>query len=279
MTGVYYEVAFKTGNHRSLKDILIAELAEAGFESFVDSEDGFLAYVPEELFSEEKLQRVVGTTEYEESPVIQRIEPQNWNTVWESQFDPIQVNAEICIRAPFHNPMPGFAFELIIEPRMSFGTGHHATTRLMCEAMQSIDFKGKIVCDMGCGTGILGILAMKMGAESAFGVDIEQWAVENARDNASTNSVVMQIEEGGAEHLEGKKFDIILANINRNVLLDQLPAYASGLASGGYLLLSGFLDPDVAILVSASENLGFKVKKISAEENWRCIVLEKNISE
>jgi ribosomal protein L11 methyltransferase len=117
---------------------------------------------------------------------------------------------------------------------------------------------------------------MKMGADSAFGVDIEQWAVENARDNASTNSVLMQIEEGGSEHLEGKNFDIILANINRNVLLDQLPAYASALASGGYLLLSGFLDPDVAILIAASENLGFTLNKISAEENWRCLVLKKN---
>lgn len=276
MTGVYYEVALNTGNRRTLKEILIAELADAGFESFVDSQDGFLAYAPEELFSMEKLLNVLHAAEYMESPVVQRIEPQNWNAVWESQFEPIVVNKDICIRAPFHDPMPQFAFELIIEPRMSFGTGHHETTRLMCQAMQTIDFKSKTVCDMGCGTGILGILAMKMGAASAFGVDIEHWAAENAKENATANNVSMQIEEGGVEHLQGKKFDIILANINRNVLLDQLSEYANCLASGGYLFLSGFLEPDVSRLISASETIGFSVLNVTGEQNWRCVSLVKN---
>ncbi|MCB0819252.1 MAG: 50S ribosomal protein L11 methyltransferase, partial [Bacteroidetes bacterium] len=222
MTGVYYEVSIATGNRRTMKDILIAEMSEIGFDSFVDSENGFLGYAPEENYSEPQLLKLLQKNGYSEKPDIKRIEPQNWNAVWESQFDPILVNKEICIRAPFHDAMPEYKYELVIEPKMSFGTGHHATTRLMCQALSKINPKGKKVCDMGCGTGILGILAMKMGAFSAFGVDIETWAVENSIENAQKNQVQMKVLEGGKEHLENKRFDIILANINRNVLLDQL---------------------------------------------------------
>lgn len=276
MTGVYYEVSIATGNRRTMKDILIAEMSEIGFDSFVDSENGFLSYAQEENFSEPTLLKVLQENGYSEKPEIKRIEPQNWNAVWESQFDPILVNNEICIRAPFHDEMPGYKYELVIEPKMSFGTGHHATTRLMCQALSKVHPEGKNVCDMGCGTGILGILAMKMGARSAFAVDIEAWAVENSKENAQKNQVEMQVLEGGKEHLQNKQFDIILANINRNVLLDQLGIYAQCLSPGGQLLLSGFLEPDVQVLLSASQDAGFSPDAVLSEENWRCIVLIKS---
>ena len=271
----YLEIAFRTGKNRQLKDILIAELGDAGFESFVDEKDGFLAYIPEPELNEQNLLELINRV----APGIvwekKIIPPQNWNAVWEAQFDPIRLTENCVIRAPFHPPVKDGSIELIIEPKMSFGTGHHATTRMMCKAMFSIQFEGKKVLDMGCGTGVLGILAAKLGASSVTGIDIEEWAVENAIENAGRNDVSMEVKKGGAEQISTEAFDIILANINRNILLADSHAYAAALKNNGYILLSGFLETDVSALLESYVALGFTHKKTIGEENWRCILFLK----
>ena len=271
----YVEIAFKTGKDRQLKDILIAELGDAGFESFVDETGGFLAYIPEPELDENKLLDIISNVapgiEWEKKV----IPPQNWNAVWEAQFDPIRLSDNCVIRAPFHLPVNDGSIELIIEPKMSFGTGHHATTRMMCKAMFSIQFEGKRVLDMGCGTGVLGILAAKLGASQVTAIDIEEWAVENAIENAERNGTVLEVKKGGAEVIGNELFDVILANINRNILLADGPAYAAALKNEGCLLISGFLETDVQALLESYAAKGFINEKTSGEENWRCLLLRK----
>lgn len=275
MTAVYLEASFETGKDRSLKDILISELADIGFESFMDSEQGFLAYVREDEFNDSEYQSLIKRLEVDNKVALTRIEPQNWNAVWEAQFDLIEISDKVCIRAPFHEKPIGFKYDLVIEPKMSFGTGHHATTRLMCSALLDMELKGKDICDMGCGTGILGILAMKAGAHSVLGIDIEDWAVENSKENAERNNVEMQVLLGDASALEGKSFHGMLANINRNILIADFEAYQKCVKPSGWILLSGFLETDVEAIIEKGSSLGFEHKNTFAEENWRCIWMKK----
>jgi ribosomal protein L11 methyltransferase len=273
LTGVYIEVDFRTGTDRQLKDILISELADIGFESFMDNDTGFLAYTREEDYSKASLDELVNRKASTIEHRIRRIEPENWNALWEAQFDPIEVGNEVLIRAPFHEPNYKFKYELIIEPKMSFGTGHHATTRLMCAALMKLDIGEQDICDMGCGTGILGILAAKRGAKSVLGIDIEDWAVENSIENVARNFVEMDVEIGDASNLTGKSFDGMLANINRNILVADFQAYRACLKPGAWILLSGFLGTDVDIIRQAGENLGFTLMETYAEDTWRCMLM------
>jgi ribosomal protein L11 methyltransferase len=225
------------------QDILTFLLGEEGFESFSQEEEELRAYIPEQLFDAEKLKQVLAGHPFEYTTVV--IPDQNWNEVWERTFSPVEIEGRCVIRAPFHECRPGFQFEIIIEPKMSFGTAHHETTSQMIELMLGMEFIGKTVLDMGCGTGILAVLADKMGAAQVLAVDNDEWAFNNSLENVEKNhSGNVRIQLGGIEIVSGS-FDIILANITRNTLLEQIPAYSEMLLPGGKLLMSGFYEEDL----------------------------------
>lgn len=259
-------------------DILIAELAEAGFESFSETEDGFLAYMPAEQFGEPALQPLrdfdpaAGLLRYEQK----HIPGQNWNSAWEVSFQPVVVAGTCCIRAPFHEALPGMTYDIVIEPRMSFGTGHHQTTSLMVEKLLTLPLEGRAVMDMGCGTGVLAILAALRGAGPVEGVDIEANAVENAIDNAARNGVPdIMVHKGDDRLLAANRYDLILANINKNVLLQALPAYSTALRENGELLLSGFFTTDAVALTEAAVSAGLRWVSTANREEWCLLQFQK----
>ena len=226
-------------------EILAAYLAEFPFDSFDYANGLFNAYIPQSEFEEyhdavEEMLHNEGILDY----YFESIEAQNWNALWESNFEEVEVKGKVLIRAPFHEARPHYkGLEVIIQPKMSFGTGHHATTRLMVEMLLRSELKGKALLDMGSGTGVLAIVAAKLGAESVLAVEIDDMAEESVRENIVLNGVDDKIESvcGDAGAIEGRKFDIVLANINRNVLLADMKAYAATLSHGGELIMSGFL--------------------------------------
>lgn len=274
----YTEVKFSIEPYEPWADVLSAELGEIGFESFIE-EDGFLlAYVDESLFSEDALKNVdtMKMDDVEVSYSTKVLEQQNWNKEWESNFDPVYVDDQICVRATFHQPEPQYPYEIIIDPKMSFGTGHHATTHLMLSQMQSVDFKGKSVLDMGSGTGVLAIFAAMRGANPVYAIDIDEWCSINARENAERNGVeFIEIMHGGKEKIPGMKVDVILANINRNILLDQLELYARALNDHGILHMSGFYQEDVESLVNEANKYGLKFISQKSRGDWTTINLVK----
>ena len=261
-------------------EILAAYLAEYPFDSF-DYEKGlFNAYVPTEDLEDcraevKSLLEEEGFIDY----FFEEIEAQNWNAVWESNFDEVEVRGEVLIRAPFHKERPDYkGLEIIIQPKMSFGTGHHCTTQLMIESMLEGSPKGKRVLDMGSGTGVLAIVAAKLGAESVLAVEIDDMAEESVRENIALNGVADKIESicGDASAIEGREFDLVLANINRNILLADMEAYDKTLTVGGRLVLSGFLAEDVEILVKKATSLGYKLAKKRTNDIWQSMELIKN---
>lgn len=272
----YLEFDFKIEPVEPWNEILMAELIEQGFDSFTENPDGILAYIQAELLNEEELKNqwllnhddVKISYTYKEMPNI------NWNEEWEKNFQPINVEDKVLIRAEFHESQ-GLEEEIIIQPKMSFGTGHHATTYLMIQQMMDMDFQGKKVLDMGCGTSVLAIYAKKKGASDVLGIDIDEWAVENSRENAERNNTPMRVELGTADNLGQEKFEIILANINRNILISDIPRYVEVLEPGGSLLLSGlcFFDVDDILQVCNEQNLQLQ-KKLQREE-WVSLLLTK----
>ena len=272
----YLEFNFKISPLQPWNEILMAELIEIGFDSFTEEHDGILAYIQKETFKEEELKEVhlLQNPEIKISYTFQEMPNINWNEEWEKNFSPINVEDKVSIRAEFHGNQ-NLPHEIIIQPKMSFGTGHHATTYLMIQQMLDMDFENKTVLDMGCGTSVLAIFAKQQGAGKTVAIDIDEWSVENSIENAARNSVELEISQGTAEHLGGENFDIILANINRNILISDIPTYVSVLNSGGQLLLSGlcFFDVDDILEVCTAQNLTLK-KKLQREE-WVSLLLEK----
>ena len=191
----------------------------------------------------------------------------DWNAEWEKSFTPITVAGRCRIRAPFHEYDANYQLDIIIEPKMSFGTGHHATTTLMIQQMFDIDLEGKTVLDMGCGTGVLAIAAKKLGAQNVMAIDIDHWSVENTQENAASNNVALTVIEGGEEAISGR-FDVILANINRNILLEQMPTYSTALNAGGTLCLSGFYSADLDIINNLAKQLGLQLAKTVEQNDW-----------
>ena len=261
-------------------EILAAYLAEYPFDSF-DYEKGlFNAYAPTEEL--EGCRAEVKSLLEEEGFIdyfFEEIEAQNWNAVWESNFDEVEVRGEVLIRAPFHKERPDYkGLEIIIQPKMSFGTGHHCTTQLMIESMLDGSPEGKRVLDMGSGTGVLAIVAAKLGAESVWAVEIDDMAEESVRENIALNGVADKIESicGDASAIEGREFDLVLANINRNILLADMEAYDKTLTVGGRLVLSGFLAEDIEILVKKATSLGYKLAKKRTNDIWQSLELIKN---
>jgi ribosomal protein L11 methyltransferase len=272
----YTEVRWTVNPLIPFREILTVYLADAGFDSFVDFEEGVLAYIPSELLVEESLLQLAQTMKEMEAECTfthQEIEQQNWNAEWESQFSPIDVSEECRVRAPFHEATP-VKYDLIIEPKMSFGTGHHATTFLMLDQMLKMDFIGKAVLDMGSGTGVLAFLAEKMGAERIDAIDIDDWAFENCIENAERNGChKTQVIKGGAEQIQ-KQYDVIIANINRNILVQDGAIYTEHLLSKGTLLLSGFYEEDQAILKEAFSSLHFVQSQL--KDGWCMMEFCKN---
>ncbi|MDY3339092.1 50S ribosomal protein L11 methyltransferase [Riemerella anatipestifer] len=273
----YLEFKFTITPPQPWSEILMAELIHIGFDSFTEETNGILAYIPKNDLNEDTIKSLYIFEQegveidytYTEMPNI------NWNEEWEKNFSPINVEDKVYIRAEFHEPQP-LDYEIIIQPKMSFGTGHHATTYLMVQQMLEMDFQGKKVLDMGCGTSVLAIFAKLKGAGDTLAIDIDPWSVENSKENADRNQVSLRIEEGTAENLGQEKFDIILANINRNILISDIPTYVSVLEKGGKLLLSGlcFFDVEDIMEVCTAHNLTLN-KKVQREE-WVSLLLEKN---
>lgn len=271
MTGNYIELVFTVlPGEDFVSDILMAELADIGFDSFDQNELGFRAYIPSTNFSEENLQESL--EKYKEqfsfSYEINLIPYKNWNEVWESNFQPIIIKDQLYIYADFHEKKD-YPYSIKIHPKMAFGTGHHETTFQMAEYMLDIEFKNKSVLDMGCGTAILAILAHLKGAKSITAIDNDPIAAESAEENAYLNNMHdASIFCGDASDLKGKNFDIILANINRNILLNDMKAYADSLNAEGLILFSGFYTEDLAMIQASAEENGMFYQQHQSKNNW-----------
>lgn len=273
----YTEVAFTIEPwSEAISDALIAELGNIGYDGFAYTDNGFMAYIPAKDYVPEAisgLQLMLYFSErYRITFTSQDIEDQDWNKVWEENFTPIVVDNRIQVRAGFHAPVPGMEYEIIIEPKMSFGTGHHSTTALMLRTILDYkeQLKGKRILDMGCGTGILSIMAAKAGADHIIGIDIDEWAFNNAMENIWNNALNnITIKIGDASLLaEESPFDIILANINRNILLNDMHYYVASLHSNGYLMMSGFYRQDLPLIQEKAESLGLQLKGFHEENQW-----------
>lgn len=273
---VYTIVDLRVAPLTPWRDVLLAELTELGYDSFEETLDGLRAFVLEGDFDAQALEAttVFSLSEVEVAYKTARLEPQNWNAKWESQFDPIDVDGRLRIRAPFHVPVAGIP-EVIIQPQMSFGTGHHPTTYQMAGALLDLDLNGKDVLDMGTGTGVLAILAKQHGAARVQAIDIDHWSVENTRKNAERNGVEgIEILEGEADLISGT-FDVIFANINRNILLAQMGDYARALKPGGAILLSGFYPVDVPHLARATAPHGWQLEAQTEKEGWSMLAFRR----
>lgn len=276
----YLELTFKIEPRDPWTEIIMVNLAENGFESFMETEEGLLAYAqlkdvdPESPLKNTILAEPVEGLKFEYE---QRLIPQqNWNAIWEEDFQPVEVENYLTILAPFHEKENRKGMLVEIQPKMSFGTGHHQTTWMMSKALFELEMIPENVLDMGTGTGVLAIIAEKLGAKEITAVDIEDWSVENTIENTERNNC-SKIETlcGDIGLLEGRKFGLILANINKNVLKIHLPFYAKMLDSNGVLLLSGFFDTDVDEMVTFANQFGLNKIRILNKDNWAAIELIK----
>lgn len=256
---------------QTVSEILIAQLNEIGYESYDETDEGVNAYILEKFFDIEKVKnlQVNQIKDVSISYDWEVIKTQNWNEVWEKNFDPIIIEDQCVIRAPFHKDTPKLNYEIIIEPKMSFGTGHHETTYLMLKTMLDLDFKDKVVLDMGCGTGVLAIFASLLGAKEITAIDIDEWAYNNTLENIDKNSCSnIKVFQGDASLLTDQAFDIIIANINRNILMDDIKNYAKVLKTKGILLLSGLYDKDLPMIKEEAEYNKLDYISFQDKRNW-----------
>ncbi len=270
MDNIYIEYNFTISPKEPTTEILIAELGNVGFESFVETENGVTAYIQKVDWSETILEDVYVinsdefSIEYNQNEVAQT----NWNAEWEKNFSPIQVDDLVSIRAPFHEN-PNLKYDIVIEPKMSFGTGHHETTHMMVQHLLNLDLANKKVLDMGCGTGILAIFAEMKGANPTDAIDIDNWCYENSIENVERNNCKhISVYEGDSSLLINKKYDVIIANINRNILLMDMKVYTNCLNEKGILLLSGFYQEDIPVIDTEVSKYGLKLEKYIERNNW-----------
>jgi ribosomal protein L11 methyltransferase len=266
----YIEVDIKSS--ADFADILMAELGEIGFETFTEEPDGLKAYIPEETFSQESLvfNRYKDFFDFSFSKIT--IEKQNWNAEWERNYPPIRVGDQVLVRASFHEADPNVAYDIVINPKMSFGTGHHETTSMVMAHQLEIDHKNKSVIDIGCGTGILAILAEKLGANDLSAFDIEEWAAENSIENAQLNGCEkIIIRQGTIENEPIKQYDIVLANINRNILLRDISQYINYLKPKGTLVISGFYTSDQADIENKFAEFNLRKTGEKSKNNWASV--------
>jgi ribosomal protein L11 methyltransferase len=270
MDNIYIEYNFTLSPKEPTTEILIAELGNAGFESFVESEDGVTAYIQKKEWNASILDDIFVlnseefSIEYNQNEVAQT----NWNSEWEKNFEAIQVDDLVSIRAPFHT-RPNLKYDIVIEPKMSFGTGHHETTHMMVQHLLKLDLENKKVLDMGCGTGILAIFAEMKGAKPVDAIDIDNWCYENSLENVTRNNCEnISVYEGDSSLLAAKKYDVIIANINRNILLMDMKMYANCLSEKGILLLSGFYEEDIPVIDAEVSKHGLKLETFIQRNNW-----------
>ena len=274
----YIEYNFTIEPRDPAAEILIAELGLFGFESFVETETGLLAYIPSEEHSEDVINdiQILKSDEFIVEYSVKTIEQTNWNEEWEKNFTPINVDNKVYVRAPFHDAST-MDYEIVIEPKMSFGTGHHETTHMMIQHLLDLDLTHKSVLDMGCGTGILAIFAAMKNARPVDAIDIDEWCVENTNENIEKNNCeFISVFLGDAHLLKNQKYDIIIANINRNILLQDLASYKRCINSNGILLLSGFYTEDEPLLQSKAKELEFEFLKKLERNNWLSLQFRSN---
>lgn len=256
-------------------DLLASFLGEIGFESFEEDIDGMLAFIRKDMFDEDALVHLISNFPYTSDIQysIANVDEVNWNEEWEKHyFEPIVIGNQCVIHSSFHTDIPSAEYDIVIDPKMSFGTGHHETTSMMIEEILDADLKGKSVLDMGCGTAVLGILAAKRGASPVLAIDIDPWCTENSKENIQNNGVEwIQVELGGAEQLENVKVDVIFANINRNILLEDIKKYSACLGEGGVLYMSGFYTSDIPVLMEEANRYGLQLKASREKNNWAAI--------
>jgi len=267
----YIELNFKLGPESPVLEMLIASLSQIGYESFMELDNALQAYIPVNLYKESEVQdlEVLKRSKNKITFTHNIIKDQNWNEVWESQYDPVLIKNLIYIRAPFHKTRNNTKFEIIIDPKMSFGTAHHETTSLMLEMMLNEQMEGKAIMDIGCGTGVLAILAEMLGAASILAIDNDDWAYKNAWENITKNKCKnINVQLGDTGILKQELFHYVLANINRNVLLKDISIYASHLDKKGILLLSGFYSEDLEIIESTAKENNLKFDHKLTKNNW-----------
>ncbi len=270
MSNVYLGYHFTIEPKELGSEILIAELGELPFESFVESEFGVTAFIQKQLWTESILEEVfvLNSPQFTISYTIEEIDQVNWNEEWEKNFDPIDVDGQCHVRAPFH-PKTNAEYDIIIEPKMSFGTGHHETTHMMIQHVLEIDVTNMKTLDMGCGTAILAILAEMKGAQPIDAIDIDNWCYLNSIENAERNNCNhITVYEGDASLLTDQKYDLIIANINRNILLNDMQSYVACLNKNGVLLLSGFYEEDIPFIDASCTEKGLKFVKKIQRNNW-----------
>jgi ribosomal protein L11 methyltransferase len=277
MDNIYIEYNFTVSPPVPATEILIAELGNVGFESFVENKDGVTAYIQKTAWNSNILETIFilnsdeFSIEYNHNEVAQT----NWNAAWEKNFSPIQVDNLVSIRAPFHEN-PNLEYDIVIEPKMSFGTGHHETTHMMVQHLLQLDLENKKVLDMGCGTGILAIFAEMKGANLTDAIDIDNWCYENSLENVSRNNCHhISVFEGDSSLLIDKKYDLIIANINRNILLMDMNVYANCLNEMGILLLSGFYKEDIPIIDAEVSKYNLKLDTFIERNNWVALKYNK----
>ena len=268
-----FKIEFKKPTRLRLSDaieILIAELGEVGFESFIETKNGTTAYIQKKDWRENLLEgiHILNSDKFNISYDIEEIEQVNWNREWEKNFEAIQVNNLVSIRAPFHRSTD-LKYDIVIEPKMSFGTGHHETTHLMIQQLLELELDGKSVLDIGCGTGILAIFSEMKGANKIDAIDIDAWCYENSLENLKKNKCNnITVHKGDASLVEGKSYDVIIANINRNVLLQDIGVYSKNLTKNGILLLSGFYKEDIPIIDEEAQKNNLCLEKTLEKNNW-----------
>lgn len=260
------------------RDILVAMLGELEFESFVDIEDGVEAFIPEPAFDKAALAELVDNCpdDIEWEIRTETVEVENYNAQWESNFQRVEVGKALLIRAPFHEQDPSFTHEIIISPKMAFGTGHHETTWLIANDMSKGEWRGKKVLDMGCGTGVLALYAEKLGANEIVAIDIDPWSTENTAENAGLNdSSITDIRLGDASEIAVDSFDVILANINRNILLNDMSTYVNAMNPNAEIWFSGFFKSDVDAIRKAGEESGLRFLYTESKGDWAMVKMTK----
>jgi len=276
----YLEISVDlTGKQAFSNDVVTAFLAEMGCESFTEEGRVISGFIQVELYSDEKFDlaktqiiSALGECVFNKK----ELENKNWNAEWESQFKPVEVNGTCVVRAPFHSGYEDYKYDIVIMPKMSFGTGHHETTFLMLQQMLEENFEGKDVVDCGCGTGVLGIMAAMKGAKSVFAFDYDEWCFENCTESIALNSITqMEVGLGDLSLLEGKTFDIVLANINRNILTNNMAALAQSVRPEGRILMSGFYEKDISIVEKVALDYGLKFVYFNTKNNWTIVVFSK----
>ena len=277
MDSIYIAYDFSVTPKNPATEILIAELGYVGFESFVENDNGVTAYIQKQEWNPQILDDlyILGSPEFKIKYSHHEVIQTNWNKEWEKNFNPIQVDGQVSIRAPFHEN-PSLKFDIVIEPKMSFGTGHHETTHMMIQHLLALDLENKKVLDMGCGTGILAIFAEMKGAQPTDAIDIDSWCYQNSLENVQRNGCRhITVLEGDSSLLIGKKYDVVIANINRNILLSDMKTYTDSLSKNGVLLLSGFYKDDITIIENEVFKHGLVFDKMIQRNSWVALKYKK----